>query len=116
MEYQLIEVTGGDRDACLEHLEKHGEGFHHVGVYVNDIDRRLNACEELGIGMLQTGVVRSGGKVGGVTTRYAYLDTVAIGGIIFELLQIDFMGTHISSSRFWFELGALSGGLEKVRY
>ena len=115
MEYQLIEVKGGDRDACLDHLEKHGEGFHHVGVYVKDIDRRLSACKELGIGALQTGIVRSGGKVGGVVTRYAYLDTAAIGGIIFELLQIDFLGTHISSSRFWFELGSISGNLEKLK-
>ena len=115
MEYQLIEVTGGDRDACLDHLEKHGEGFHHVGGYVRNIETRLRTYKELGIGVLQTGVVKSGGKMGGVVTKYAYLDTAAIGGVIFELLQIDVLGINISSSRFWFELGSLAGSIEKFR-
>ena len=114
MEYQLIEVKGGDRDACIDHLEKHGEGFHHVGVYVGDIERRLSACKELGIGVLQTGIVKSGGKIG-VVTKYAYLDTAAIGGVIFELLQINVLGVNISSSRFWFELGSLMGSIEKMK-
>jgi catechol 2,3-dioxygenase-like lactoylglutathione lyase family enzyme len=115
MEYQLIEVKGGDRDACLDHLEKHGEGFHHAGVYVKDVERRLSAYKELGIGVLQTGVVKSGGKVGSVVTKYAYLDTAAIGGVIFELIQIDVLGINISSSRFWFELGSLVGSIEKIK-
>jgi len=115
MEYQLIEVKGGDRDACIDHLEKHGEGFHHVGGYVKDIETRLSAYRELGIGVLQTGIVKSGGKVGGVVTKYAYLDTAAIGGVVFELLQIDFLGMHISSSRFWCELGSRAGSIQKLK-
>ncbi len=115
MEYQLIEVTGGDRDVCLEHLEKHGEGFHHVGGYVKNIETRLRTYKDLGIGVLQTGIVKSGGKGGGVVTKYAYLDTAAIGGVIFELLQIDFLGMHISSSRFWYELGSRTGSIEKMK-
>ena len=115
MEYQLIEVKGGDRDACLEHLEKHGEGIHHLGVYVKDIEKRLRAYRELGIGTLQTGTLRSGGKVGGTVSKYAYLDTAAIGGVIFELIQINFLGTTIKSSRFWFELGSIAGDLKKVK-
>jgi catechol 2,3-dioxygenase-like lactoylglutathione lyase family enzyme len=118
IEYQLIRVVGGDRDACIEHYEKHGEGFHHVGVYVNNIEERLRAYEELGIGVLQTGTLTTGGKfygnIGGTVTKYAYLDTESVGGVIFELIQIGFMGTHIASSRFWFELGAISGALEKT--
>ena len=115
IEYQLIEVKGGDRDACIEHLEKHGEGIHHLGVYVNDIEKRLSAYEALGIGVLQTGTLKSGGKVGGTVAKYAYLDSAAIGGVVFELIQIEFLGTTISSSRFWFELGAISGDLQKLK-
>ena len=116
MEYQLIEVKGGDRDSCIDHLEKHGEGFHHVGCYVKNVEARLRAYEKLGIGVLQSGIVKSGSKFGGVLTRYAYLDTAAIGGVIFELLQIDFLGMHVSSSRFWFEIGSIAGGMEKLRF
>ncbi len=114
MEYQLIEVKGGDRDACLDHLEKHGEGIHHLGVYVKDIEKRLRAYKELGIGALQTGSLKSGGKVGGTVSKYAYLDSAAIGGVVFELIQINFLGMSISSSRFWFELGSISGDLQKL--
>lgn len=115
MEYQLIEVKGGDRDACLEHLERHGEGFHHVGGYVKDIETRLSAYKELGIGVLQTGVVKTGGNMGSVVTKYAYLDTAAIGGVVFELIQIELLGLNINSSRLWFELGSLVGSIEKMK-
>ncbi|RJP73809.1 MAG: hypothetical protein C4532_03865 [Candidatus Abyssobacteria bacterium SURF_17] len=115
MEYQLIEVKGGDRDICLDHIEKRGEGVHHVGGYVNNIETRISAYKELGVGVLQTGVVHSGRKVGSVVTKYAYLDTAAIGGVVFELIQIDVFGMNISSSRFWFELGSLMGSVEKMK-
>ena len=115
MEYQLIEIKGGDRDACMDHFEKHGEGLHHLGVYVNNIEERLRAYRERGIGVLQTGTLRSGGRVGGTVSKYAYLDTAGIGGVIFELIQIEFLGTTISSSRFWFELGSISGDLQKLK-
>ena len=115
MEYQLVEVRGGDRDTCLAHLEKYGEGVHHVGGYVRNIEARISAYRELGVGVLQTGIVHSGRKEGGVATRYAYLDTAAIGGVVFELIQIDVFGITISSSRFWFELGSLMGSVEKVK-
>lgn len=115
MEYQLIEVKGGDRDACLEHLEKYGEGIHHLGAYVNNIEQRLLAYKELGIEILQSGEIKSGGKIGGSVSKYAYLDTAAIGGVNFELIQIQFLGMNISSSRFWFELGSISGDLEKLK-
>lgn len=115
MEYQLIEVKGGDRDACIDHLEKHGEGFHHVGVCVKNIEKRLRAYNDMGIGVLQTGCLKGGGKVGRVVTKYAYLDTMKIGGVVFELIQIDVLGINISSSRFWFEFGSLVGSIEKMK-
>ena len=115
VEYQLIEVKRGDRDACLDHLEQHGEGLHHVGVYVNNTEVRLSAYNELGVDVLQTCSMKCGGRVGGTLAKYAYLDSASIGGIIFELIQIDFLGTTISSSRFWFELGSISGNLEKLK-
>lgn len=116
VEYQLIQVTGGERDVCLDYLEKHGEGVHHFGVYVRDLDRRLRMYKEMGVGVLQSGILKSGGKAGGAVSKYAYLDTAGIGGIVFELIQIDLLGIGISSSRFWFELGGITGYLEKCTY
>lgn len=115
MEYQLIEVKGGDRDSCIDHLEKYGEGIHHLGAYVNNIEQRLHAYETMGIGVLQTGTLKSGGKIGGTVSKYAYLDSAALGGVVFELIQIDVLGVSINSSRFWFELGSIAGDLEKLK-
>jgi catechol 2,3-dioxygenase-like lactoylglutathione lyase family enzyme len=112
--FELICHLKGDRNLYLEHLEQHGEGLHHLGFFVNDFDRRMEAVRDAGIGVLQSGVITSGGKVGGSETKYAYLDTVETGGIIFEYIQTKFMGIKIKMSRPWFEMGALTGDLEKI--
>jgi hypothetical protein len=114
IQYELIHPRGGDRSLYLEHLDRHGEGVHHLGFYVSDIERRLAAARELGIGVLQSGFIGSAGRAGGSVTDYAYLDTAKDGGIIFELIRTRFLGLTIGMSRLWFETGALLGDLEKM--
>jgi catechol 2,3-dioxygenase-like lactoylglutathione lyase family enzyme len=60
-------------------LKEKGEGLHHLGFDVKDIERKLILCEEMGIKIIQ------GGQ--GATSRFEYLDTEGIGGVIFELIQ-----------------------------
>jgi len=60
-------------------LQAKGEGLHHLGFDVKDIEKKLALCEEMGIKIIQ------GGQ--GATSRFEYLDTEAIGGVIFELIQ-----------------------------
>lgn len=60
-------------------LEKKGEGLHHLGFDVKDIETKLELCKEMGIRIIQ------GGK--GATSQFEYLDTEAISGVIFELIQ-----------------------------
>ncbi len=114
IQYEIIEHRGGDRTIYYDHLEKYGEGLHHLGFYVNDLDKRLSAYKERGIGVLQSGVLESGGDAGGSITKYAYLDTRAIGGVILEIIETRFLKVNIEMSRFWFELGALLGDVEKM--
>ena len=113
LEIQLIQVVGGDRDALTDHLERHGAGVHHVGVYVKNMARCVDLYKEQGITVLQSGVLQSPGSRWGTVTRYAYLDTTAVGGMVLELLQIDVLGINIGSSRFWFELGTWLGQMGK---
>jgi len=115
IQYEIIEHKGGDSTIYHEHLKKNGEGLHHLGFYVNDFDKRLSAYKERGVGVLQSGVLASGGNAGGSVTRYAYLDTVAVGGVILEIIETRFLTVNIQMSRFWFELGALMGDVEKMR-
>jgi methylmalonyl-CoA/ethylmalonyl-CoA epimerase len=115
VQYELIEHTGGDRNIYCDHLEQYGEGIHHLGFYVNDFDKRLAAYRNAGIGVLQAGTLTSGGSAGGSVTRYAYLDTRMIGGVVMELIETRFLGVNINMSRFWFELGSFMGDAEKIR-
>ncbi|MBA7555171.1 hypothetical protein ES705_47824 [subsurface metagenome] len=60
-------------------LKEKGEGIHHLGFDVKDIEKKLALCKEIGIKIIQ------GGQ--GETARFEYLDTAEIGGVIFELIQ-----------------------------
>jgi methylmalonyl-CoA/ethylmalonyl-CoA epimerase len=114
IQYEVIETGRGDRSIYVDHLNKHGEGVHHLGFFVNDFDERLASCADCGINILQSGVLKSGGGLGGSTTKYAYLDTRQTGGVTFELIETTTLGMKINASRAWFEFGALMGDLEKM--
>jgi len=73
---ELIEIKGGP-SIHVDFLEKHGEGIHHIGVYVPDFDDRLEKYRQMGINVLQQGK--------GIR-RYAYLDTKPI---MLELIEAD---------------------------
>lgn len=62
-------------------LKTNGEGIHHLGFDVNNIETKINICKDFGIDIIQRGE-RKGGK-------FAYLDTWKIGGIVIELIQRD---------------------------
>ena len=81
VQLELIEVVKG-RSFYNDFLEK-GEGLHHLGFMVNDLEKRLQRCRELGIEVIQRGQI----KDRGVRVDYAYLDTVNPGGVVFEFIQ-----------------------------
>jgi len=81
LEIELIEVVGGEAPH-REHLEKHGEGLHHVRFRVDDLDRKLR---ELEAGGFET-IFR---KRFGPTVAFAYVETPeASGRSVIELLQL----------------------------
>ncbi|MBM4325912.1 MAG: hypothetical protein FJ118_02000 [Deltaproteobacteria bacterium] len=81
VQLELIQVVSG-RSYYNETLDVR-EGLHHLGFMVNDLEKRLEICKANGIGVLQRGQI----KLKLITVDYAYLDTAAQGGIIFELIQ-----------------------------
>lgn len=82
VQLELVQIVGGE-SIHLEHLQSKGEGLHHLGFFVRDLETRLRACREAGIEVLQRGSL----KQAGLSIEYAYLDTVAIGGVIFEYIE-----------------------------
>ncbi|TFG24774.1 MAG: hypothetical protein EU533_01780 [Promethearchaeota archaeon] len=73
---ELIQWISGD---CYhkEHLEKFGEGFYHISLFVDDLSKYLDLFKNLNIGILQEGWV---GK-----QHFAYCDTKDILGLVIEV-------------------------------
>ncbi len=72
IEIELIQVLDGETP-WTEFLREKGEGLHHLRFRVDDLDGMLSELAEEGIEPAFRG------------TRFAYLNSDKIGGVIFEL-------------------------------
>jgi catechol 2,3-dioxygenase-like lactoylglutathione lyase family enzyme len=80
-QYELIEPIEGPT-TYHEHLESRGEGLHHLGYYVPDIDAEIARMAALGYPLLQSG--RGFGVDG--DGAYAYFDSESGFGCIIEAI------------------------------
>jgi len=60
-------------------LDAHGEGLHHIGFDVSDLDAAVARAQALGLTVLMSGRTAQGG--------FAHLDTRAAGGTILEVIE-----------------------------
>jgi hypothetical protein len=67
-----------------DHLNRHGEGMHHMAFNVDDMDQAIAEWNKGGFATLMSGAWGEPGKKG--YGRFAYMDTQAAGGIDIELL------------------------------
>lgn len=82
VQFEFLQPVGAG-SAWQEGLDKHGEGVHHLGFQVQDLERTIAAFQQQGIGIMQRGRYDSNNGT------YVYLDTVKDFGVIFELLHSD---------------------------
>ena len=80
---ELIQPLSGE-SIYQEHLDRKGEGLHHVGVFVPSFDEAVSEAIRRGYAVLQSG--RGYGRWG--DGGYAYLDTEDSLGLILELIEI----------------------------
>jgi hypothetical protein len=66
-------------------LNLHGEGVHHIGIPVDDLDQAVAHYVELGYPVAQSGAWGTVGKPH--SGRYAYMGTEALGGVSVELIH-----------------------------
>lgn len=78
VQLELIQAEPGE-NIYWEFLQKHGEGLHHLGFDVENLEAELARFKEKGIAVLQSG------RTDGVS--FAYLDSTQHGGTILELIQ-----------------------------
>ena len=81
--YELMESVQGP-NIYEEFLNEHGEGVHHLGYFVENIDAEISKMESRGFSMLQSG--RSFGT--NDDGAYAYFDTEGALGCIPEALEM----------------------------
>jgi hypothetical protein len=79
--FEWIQPTVGP-STYDEQLQRHGEGFHHLGFDVSDIDAAVARLRARGLAVTMSGGWDSGGNAG----RFAYLDAERHGGVAVELL------------------------------
>ncbi len=79
LQIELIQVIEG-RTAHVEFMEAHGEGLHHVGVYVEDIEAEIMACNKEGIDVI------SRGEFMGV--KWVYMDSTRTAGAVMEFIEL----------------------------
>ncbi|HVN04740.1 MAG TPA: VOC family protein [Bryobacteraceae bacterium] len=66
-------------------LKAHGEGVHHLGMPVEDLNRAIAEYKALGYSAVQSGAWGDVGKPG--SGQYAYMSTDSIGGVTVELIH-----------------------------
>ncbi|MBI4289455.1 MAG: VOC family protein [Chloroflexi bacterium] len=78
VQFELIEAPPGD-NIYREFLEANGEGLHHIGFSVDNLDDRVAELRKRGVGVLFSGKTER--------ASFAYLEPGETGGVIFELIQ-----------------------------
>jgi catechol 2,3-dioxygenase-like lactoylglutathione lyase family enzyme len=83
LQLELIQPLLGE-SIYQEHLDRYGEGMHHIGVFVASLDEAISEATKHGHVVIQSG--RGYGKRG--DGGYAYLDTKESLGAILELIEV----------------------------
>jgi catechol 2,3-dioxygenase-like lactoylglutathione lyase family enzyme len=104
VQLELIQVVEGE-SIHLNHPAESPWRVHHLGFMVQDIEKRLNACQQLGISVLQRGKI----KDIGFTVNYAYLDTVNEAGVVIEFIQWRMGAVPLPVNRLVFNTLCLAG-------
>ncbi len=75
-ELELLEPCGGE-SALQEFLDNHGEGLHHIGYLVDDVQAEIENMVKQGVKVITSAMGSRGG--------FAYFQTDTNGGIVTEI-------------------------------
>ena len=111
LEIELIQMLTDRLCIYSDIMKKQGGGLHHIGTMVRGFDKKLGQMKAAGIGVIQSGVIRT---VGGAVTRYAYMDTVSTCGIISEIIESKLMGIPVFHNNFMMHVARLTGDTDLI--
>ncbi|MBW2305358.1 MAG: methylmalonyl-CoA epimerase [Deltaproteobacteria bacterium] len=81
VEIELLE-SGDPDNPIARHIEKRGEGFHHIAFKVTDVKEEMKSLREKGIEL-----VDAEPRPGAHGSMIAFLHPKATGGVLMELVQ-----------------------------
>jgi len=76
--FEIVQPLEGETPV-KEFLEKKGEGIHHIGFFVDDLEQETAKMAEKGFTITQSGETP--------TVSWAYFGTDKVGGVVIELMQ-----------------------------
>lgn len=111
VQVELVQAPAGD-NLYRQYLEQAGEGLHHLGFYLADLERSMEVVHRLGLPVLLEGRLIT---TGGSQAHFAYLDTRNLCGTIVELIEIKTFGASLPQTEFWMKIGALTGDVRRIQ-
>jgi len=111
MEIELIQMLTDRECIYSDIMKRQGGGLHHIGTMVRGFDKKLDQMKAAGIGVIQSGVIKT---VGGAVTKYAYMDTVSTCGIISEIIESKLVGIPVFHNNFMMHVGRLTGDIDLI--
>ncbi len=111
VEIELIQMLTDRECIYSDIMKKQGGGLHHIGAMVWGFDQKLEQMKVAGIGVIQSGVIKT---VGGAVTKYAYMDTVSTCGIISEIIESKLVGIPVFHNNFMMHVGRLTGDIDLI--
>ena len=112
LQIELIEEKSQVAAIYREHLEQSGQGIHHLGFFVPDIEANLGAARRLGLETLFEGQFKT---AGGGSVRFVYLDTRPQCGVILEMINVRLYGINIPQTEWMMNVGRLTKDVKRFR-
>ena len=110
VQVELVQAPAGE-NIYAQYLAQSGEGLHHLGFYLSDLDRRMASVRQTGLPVLLEGRLK---LAGGSQARFAYLDTRELCGTIVELIEIKTLGVSLPQTQFTMKIGGLTGDVHRI--
>jgi catechol 2,3-dioxygenase-like lactoylglutathione lyase family enzyme len=111
VEIELIQMKNDVQNIYSDILKKQDGGMHHIGFFVNGLDKKVAEAKALGAEPLQWGMLKT---KGGAVTRYVYFDTVQTCGTVTEYIETKFLGLSMPHMHFMVKVSALTGDVERI--
>ena len=105
LQIELVEENTQQAAIYKDHLEKFGQGIHHLGFYIPDMDAKIEIANRMGLEILLESRFTT---AGGGAVHFVYLDTREQCGIILELINIKLYGINVPQTELMINVGRLT--------